>query len=105
MIIIDFKDIIGLSILLIGLIWIIISVCFEKKNKDLVTMSINKHPLDIINERLENGYYAKMPPYSYSKDAATVCYLLGYCSKVEYQVVKSKYDMFNWNYLDGQNGH
>lgn len=34
MIIIDFKDIIGLSILLIGLIWIIISVCFKKKNKD-----------------------------------------------------------------------
>lgn len=34
MIIIDFKDIIGLSILLIALIWIIISVCFKKKNKD-----------------------------------------------------------------------
>lgn len=34
MIIIDFKDIIGLSILLIGLIWIIISVCFKKKDKD-----------------------------------------------------------------------
>lgn len=34
MIIIDFKDIIGLSILLIGLIWIVLSVCFEKKNKD-----------------------------------------------------------------------
>lgn len=34
MIIIDFKDIIGLSILLIGLIWIIISVCFKKNNKD-----------------------------------------------------------------------
>lgn len=31
MIIIDFKDIIGLSILLIGLIWIIIRVCFKKK--------------------------------------------------------------------------
>lgn len=59
-------------------------------------MSINKHPLDLINERLENGYYAKMPPYSYSKDVATVCYLLGYCSEVEYQVVKAKYDMFNW---------
>lgn len=34
MIIIDFEDIIGLSILLIGFIWIIISVCFKKKNKD-----------------------------------------------------------------------
>lgn len=33
MIIIDLKDIFGLSILLIGLIWII-SVCFEKKNKN-----------------------------------------------------------------------
>lgn len=31
MIIIDFKDIIGLSVLLIGLVWIIISVCFKKK--------------------------------------------------------------------------
>ena len=34
MIYINFKDIIGLSILLIGLIWIVLSVCFEKKNKD-----------------------------------------------------------------------
>lgn len=34
MIIIDFKDIIGLSILLVGLIWIIISACFKKRNKD-----------------------------------------------------------------------
>lgn len=34
MIIIDFKDIIGLSILLIGFIWIIIDVYFKKKNKD-----------------------------------------------------------------------
>lgn len=33
MIIIDFKDIIGLTILLIGLIWIIISACFTKKKK------------------------------------------------------------------------
>lgn len=34
MVYITFKDIIGLSILLIGLIWIVLSVCFEKKNKD-----------------------------------------------------------------------
>ena len=34
MIIIDFKDVIGLSILLIGLIWITISVCFKKKKKN-----------------------------------------------------------------------
>lgn len=34
MIYINFKDIIGLSILLIGLIWIVISVYFGKKNKD-----------------------------------------------------------------------
>lgn len=33
MIIIDFKDIIGLFILLIGLIWIVLSVYFERKNK------------------------------------------------------------------------
>lgn len=34
MIIIDFTDIIGLSILLIGLIWAIISACFKRKNKN-----------------------------------------------------------------------
>ena len=59
-------------------------------------MNINKHPLDVIYERLFNGYYAKMPPYSFEKDRATVRYLLGYCSKAEYYVAKSKYEMFNW---------
>ena len=34
MIIIDFETIIGLSIVLIALIWSIISACFKKKNKD-----------------------------------------------------------------------
>ena len=58
-------------------------------------MNMNKHPLDLISERFENGYYTKMPPYSYNKDIATIRYLLGYCSKIEYQVVKAKYDMFN----------
>lgn len=33
MIIIDFEDIIGLAILLIGLIYAVISVCFTKKKK------------------------------------------------------------------------
>ena len=34
MIVIDFEDIIGLSILVIGLIWAIVSACFGKrKNK------------------------------------------------------------------------
>lgn len=34
MIVFDVKDIIGLVITLVGLIWIVISVCFEKKNKN-----------------------------------------------------------------------
>lgn len=59
-------------------------------------MNTNKHPLDVIYERLENGYYRKMPPYSFERDLAFVNYILGYCSKVEYDVAKSKYDMFNW---------
>ena len=34
MVVIDFKDIIGLSILAIGIIWAIVSACFGKrKNK------------------------------------------------------------------------
>ena len=59
-------------------------------------MNTNKHPLDIINERLENGYYRKCQPYSYSRDLAFVNYMLGYCSKIDYEIAKSKYDMFNW---------
>lgn len=43
-----------------------------------------KHPLDVINERLMNGYYSEMPPFSYSRDAAFVNYMFGYCSKVDY---------------------
>lgn len=34
MIVFDVKDIIGLVITLVGLIWIVIGVCFEKKNKN-----------------------------------------------------------------------
>ena len=34
MIVIDIKDIIGLVVTFVGLIWIVISVCFEKKNKN-----------------------------------------------------------------------
>ena len=37
-----------------------------------------------------------MPPYSFDRDLAFVNYMLGYCTKVEYDVAKSKYDMFNW---------
>lgn len=55
-----------------------------------------KHPLDIINERLENGYYRKMPPYSYNKDVAFVKYMLGYCSKVDYEIAKAKCEMYNY---------
>ena len=54
---------------------------------------MNKHPLDIVNERLENGYYNELPPYSYSKDIATIGYLMGICSKVDYEVTLAKYEM------------
>lgn len=53
-----------------------------------------KYPLDIINERLENGYYDDLS-YSYAKDAATVCYLLGYCSKIDYYIAKARYEWYN----------
>ena len=56
---------------------------------------MNKHPLDVLNERLLNGYYNNLPQFSYSLDVATTCYLLGYCSKVDYELVKFKYDFFN----------
>ena len=55
-----------------------------------------KHPLDIINEHFfENGYYDNLPPFSYSKDATTACYLLGYCSKTDYYVAKARYEWHN----------
>jgi len=53
-----------------------------------------KHPFDIINERLENGYYDDLP-YSYAKDAATISYLMGYCSKIDYYVAKARYEWYN----------
>lgn len=59
--------------------------------------TIDKHPLDIINEHLLDGYYDKIPPYSYSKDAATVGYLLGYVSKIEYDLIKSKFEFYGSN--------
>lgn len=52
-----------------------------------------KHPLDIVNERFENGYYNKLPPYSYSKDITTISYLMGICSKYDYEVTLAKYEM------------
>ena len=55
-----------------------------------------KHPLDVINERLMNGYYRKMPPFSYSRDVASVNYMLGYCSKIEYELAKARYEMYNY---------
>lgn len=59
-------------------------------------MNEYKHPLDIINERLENGYYSKCQPYSYSRDLAFVSYMLGYCSKIDYEIAKAKYEMYNY---------
>lgn len=56
---------------------------------------MNKHPLDIVNERLETGYYNELLPYSYSKDAATICYLLGYCSKTTLDNIKSLYEWYS----------
>jgi hypothetical protein len=54
-----------------------------------------KHLVDIINERFTNGYYNSLPPFTYSRDAASVCYLLGYCSKIDYNVIKAKYEWAN----------
>lgn len=51
------------------------------------------HPLDKINERFENGYYNELPPYSYSKDISTIGYLMGICSKVDYEATLAKYEM------------
>lgn len=56
---------------------------------------MNKHPLEVLNERLLNGYYINLSPFSYSVDIATTGYLLGYCSKVDYELAKFKYDFFN----------
>ena len=67
-------------------------------------ISTNKHPLDVIYERLFNGYYAEMPSYSFERDEAFVNYIYGYCSKAEYYVAKSKYDMFNWKPTSRLNG-
>ena len=55
-----------------------------------------KHPLDVINERLMNGYYRKMPPFSYSRDVTFVEYMLGYCSKIDYELTKARYEMYNY---------
>lgn len=52
-----------------------------------------KHPLDIINERLENGYYNDSP-YSYAKDVTTISYLMGYCSETDYFVAKARYEWY-----------
>lgn len=54
-----------------------------------------KHPLDIIYERLENGYYDNMPSFSCAKDAATISYLMGYCSKTDYYVAKARYEWYS----------
>ncbi len=56
-----------------------------------------EHPLDIINERFMDGYYDNLPPYSYGKDAATVGYLMGYVSKIDWELAKFKYEFNNKN--------
>lgn len=56
---------------------------------------MNRHPLEVLNERLLNGYYNNLPPFSYNVDIATTGYLLGHCSKIDYELTKSKYDFFN----------
>ena len=57
-------------------------------------------PLYIITERLLNGYYDNLPSFSYSKDVATMNYLLGYCSKFQYELEKSKYEFYGSNRQD-----
>jgi len=54
-----------------------------------------EHPFDIVNELFENGYYNELPPYSYSKDIATIGYLLGYCTKTDLDNVKSLYEWYS----------
>lgn len=56
---------------------------------------MNKHPLDVLNERLLSGYYNNLPSFSYNVDAAAVCYMLGYCTKTDYDVAKAKYEWTN----------
>jgi len=56
-----------------------------------------EHPLNIINERFISGYYDNLSPFTYNKDAACICYLLGYCSKTDYYVAKAKYEQINSN--------
>lgn len=56
---------------------------------------MNRHPLDVLNERLLNGYYNNLPPFSYEVDTTKVGYLLGWCSKVDYELAKFKYDYAN----------
>lgn len=65
-------------------------------NKDPVDINpFDINPFDIIDERLHNHYYDNLPPFSYSKDIATTGYLLGYCSKADYELVNFKYQFFN----------
>lgn len=54
-----------------------------------------RHPFDIIDERLHNGYYDNLPPFFYSRDIATVGYLLGHCSKIDYELARFRYEFAN----------
>lgn len=54
-----------------------------------------RHPFDIIDERLHNGYYDNLPPFSYSRDMATVGYLLGYCLRIDYELARFRYEFVN----------
>lgn len=56
---------------------------------------MNRYSLDVLNERLLNGYYNNLPPFSYEVDATKVGYLLGYCSIVDYELAKFRYDYAN----------
>jgi len=48
-----------------------------------------------IHERFKNGYYNNLPPYSYERDLAAANYLLGYSSKIDYNIEKARYEWIN----------
>lgn len=49
---------------------------------------------------LLSGYYNNLPPFSYNVDSAAACYMLGYCTKIDYDVAKAKYEWANKYKID-----
>lgn len=66
-----------------------------------IETDINKRsftwPVYAMTERLLNGYYDNLPPFSYSKDIAAANYLSGYGSKIKYDLEKNKNEFYGSN--------